>query len=214
MPDEINGNITNQDITGGVVNNEVEVNGSVTAEEGEITGSISTDEPNISGTVATEPQSNSLNATLNSETNSFGTTLSAHYGADGKPGKDGFSPTINVYEETEQTYILEITDVNGSYLTPNLKGSGSIVVGPYVEENLEKYPYINPLILSAPERDSTYLYIHRDDTGANRKVKMSDIALETEVADRFRTKIRTVDERPEEDWRIGDYIFLETGEGE
>lgn len=198
MPDEINGNVITQDITGGVVAEEAELTATVENDSAEISGSVVAEENSVSGSVSTETTS-LLNVTLNSNTEEVGTSLTVSYGADGKPGKDGFSPTINVYEETEQTYILEITDVNGSYLTPNLKGSGSIVVGPYVEENLEKYPYINPVTLNASERDSTYLYIHRDDTGANRKVKMSDIALETEVADRFRTKIRTVDERPEED---------------
>lgn len=137
-----------------------------------------------------------------------------HYGADGRPGRDGFSPTINVHEETAQTYILRITDVNGSYLTPNLKGSGSIVVGPYVEENLEKYPYVNPVTLNAAQRENTYLYAHNTENDSNRKIKLSDIALETEVADRLRTKIRTVDQRTSDGWRVGDYIFLETGEGE
>ena len=34
--------------------------------------------------------------------------------------RDGFSPTIDVFEETDKTYILNITDYRGSYLTPNL----------------------------------------------------------------------------------------------
>ena len=36
----------------------------------------------------------------------------------------GFSPTITVEESTDNIYKLRITDVNGSYVTPNLKGSG------------------------------------------------------------------------------------------
>ena len=42
-------------------------------------------------------------------------------GKDGKNGKDGFSPTIEEYENTDNSYILKITDKNGSYNTPNLK---------------------------------------------------------------------------------------------
>lgn len=37
---------------------------------------------------------------------------------------DGFSPTIVVKESTSERYVLTITDVDGSYDTPNLKGSG------------------------------------------------------------------------------------------
>lgn len=43
---------------------------------------------------------------------------------DGEDGDDGFSPTITVKSSTSTEYILTITDKNGSYDTPNLKGSG------------------------------------------------------------------------------------------
>jgi hypothetical protein len=43
---------------------------------------------------------------------------------DGTNGTDGFSPTIVVKTSTDSTYILTITDAEGSYDTPNLKGSG------------------------------------------------------------------------------------------
>lgn len=46
-------------------------------------------------------------------------------GATGATGADGFSPTIVVKTSTDNTYILTITDDNGSYDTPNLKGSGA-----------------------------------------------------------------------------------------
>ena len=39
-------------------------------------------------------------------------------------GADGFSPTIEVEENTSSSYKLRITDFEGSYVTPNLKGSG------------------------------------------------------------------------------------------
>ena len=45
-------------------------------------------------------------------------------GLKGDKGDPGFSPTIDVKEDTDDTYILTITDVDGSYDTPNLKGSG------------------------------------------------------------------------------------------
>lgn len=43
-------------------------------------------------------------------------------GADGSNGIDGISPTITVAENTSNSYILTISDVNGSFDTPNLKG--------------------------------------------------------------------------------------------
>ena len=43
---------------------------------------------------------------------------------DGADGNDGFSPTIVVKTSTSSEYVLTITDKNGSYDTPNLKGSG------------------------------------------------------------------------------------------
>ena len=45
-------------------------------------------------------------------------------GTNGTDGTDGFSPTIVVKTSTDNTYILTITDKNGSYDTPNLKGGG------------------------------------------------------------------------------------------
>ena len=45
-------------------------------------------------------------------------------GEPGTNGTDGYSPTITVKENTSDRYVLTITDVNGSYDTPNLKGSG------------------------------------------------------------------------------------------
>lgn len=45
-------------------------------------------------------------------------------GTNGTDGTDGYSPTITVKENTSERYVLTITDVNGSYDTPNLKGSG------------------------------------------------------------------------------------------
>ena len=43
-------------------------------------------------------------------------------GGGGAKGKDGFSPTVAVKESTDDSYVLTVTDKNGSYDTPNLKG--------------------------------------------------------------------------------------------
>lgn len=60
-------------------------------------------------------------------------------GADGSNGTDGFSPTITVAENTSNSYILTITDKNGSFDTPNLKGadgtSGSVSIK--LDENFD-----------------------------------------------------------------------------
>lgn len=45
-------------------------------------------------------------------------------GATGETGEAGFSPTITVKKSTATQYILTVTDADGSYDTPNLKGSG------------------------------------------------------------------------------------------
>lgn len=45
-------------------------------------------------------------------------------GAPGAPGDDGFSPIITVKTDTSTTYILTIETADGSFDTPNLKGSG------------------------------------------------------------------------------------------
>ena len=39
-------------------------------------------------------------------------------------GEDGFSPTITVHTNTPTVYKLDITDVNGTITTPNLRGGG------------------------------------------------------------------------------------------
>lgn len=44
-------------------------------------------------------------------------------GLTGPKGEDGFSPIINVGEDTYSTYTLNITDANGTFTTPNLKAS-------------------------------------------------------------------------------------------
>ena len=41
-------------------------------------------------------------------------------GDTGERGSDGFSPTVEVSENTDNSYILKITDKNGSFETPNL----------------------------------------------------------------------------------------------
>lgn len=60
-------------------------------------------------------------------------------GKDGENGIDGISPTITIAENTTNSYILTITDINGSFDTPNLKGadgtSGSVSIK--LDENFD-----------------------------------------------------------------------------
>lgn len=75
-------------------------------------------------------------------------------GERGADGSDGFSPTITVAEDTSNSYILTITDINGSFDTPNLKGadgtsdsSASITIDEELSETSEN-PVQNKVITS------------------------------------------------------------------
>lgn len=53
-------------------------------------------------------------------------SLKGDTGADGADGQDGYSPSIAVKENTAERYTLEVTNKDGSFTTPNLRGgSGS-----------------------------------------------------------------------------------------
>lgn len=47
----------------------------------------------------------------------------------GEDGEEGFSPTITVKESTSTRYVLTVTNEEGSYDTPNLKGGGASTLG-------------------------------------------------------------------------------------
>lgn len=73
-------------------------------------------------------------------------------GATGPAGADGYSPTITVKTSTADTYILTITDANGSYDTPNLKGgggSGSSTLAELTDVDLNDLAAGNVLIYDA-----------------------------------------------------------------
>ena len=74
-------------------------------------------------------------------------TFTITNGAKGNPGDDGFSPTIvEDPENTDDIYKLDITDVNGTFVTPNLKGGGSGGTTNY--EALNNKPKINNVELT------------------------------------------------------------------
>lgn len=58
-------------------------------------------------------------------------------GLTGEPGADGYSPQIEVYEDTNSSYKLSITTAEGNYITPNLKGD-SVPTGGFTGQVLTK----------------------------------------------------------------------------
>lgn len=74
-------------------------------------------------------------------------------GIDGADGEDGFSPSINVKTNTDDEYVLTITNKTGSFDTPNLKGQdgssgGGGTGGTSNYNDLSNKPKINNVELS------------------------------------------------------------------
>ena len=142
-------------------------------------------------------------------------TLSVHYGADGQPGKDGFSPTITVHQDDETTYILKITDENGTIYTPNLKANvGGFenveeLIASKVDVDLAPYDTLNPVTLNASQKETAFLYAYREDAQQGNKVTLNCLALKEEVDEQIRRKMQTTNAVDKTDWKVGDYIFLE-----
>lgn len=80
-------------------------------------------------------------------------TFTVTNGEKGDPGDDGFSPTIVEDEgNTEEIYRLDITDKNGTIVTPNLKGGGSGGTTNY--NALDNRPQINGVTLAGNKSTS------------------------------------------------------------
>lgn len=184
-PENNSATITGQQVETGTLDAEVSVYGSL---------QINDVAPVLTGIVSVAIP------TANGE---MGSSLSIRQGID---GEDGFSPTIDVYEDTEKTYILEITDVRGSYLTPNLiPDIGQI--GPLkhkVDTDLAIYPVMDPNLMNEEQQTNTFLYINSE--GHNGKIRLGEVALKKEMKNRIRLKLQTIDEHPL-DWEEGDYVF-------
>lgn len=89
-------------------------------------------------------------------------------GATGAAGEDGYSPTITVKTSTADAYILTITDANGSYDTPNLKGgggTGSSALSELTDVDLNNLAAGNVLIYDA-----------NDSKWVNTALKVSNLA--------------------------------------
>jgi hypothetical protein len=208
------------------INSSSTVSGNITAPAIELTGSLEASNVDGGGVDAIASLNGSLGALV--EDDSFNGALSAlniHDGAatgtvtlrigqDGQDGKDGFSPTITVHKDTSTEYILKVTNKDGSYLTPNLypdiEGLQDVenLVKGKVDKDLSTYPTVELAHFNKSQRENSYMYVN---TYNNKAVKVSTgtIALVSEVEDRLRTKVRTVNKRPSTDWRLGDYIFLD-----
>lgn len=100
-------------------------------------------------------------------------------GKDGNDGDDGYSPKVEVKTNTDSQYILTITDKNGSYDTPNLKGadgidgtgngqSSDIITNTnYITGNSKENPFIwNDHEIGVYIFDTHYIYVKAtsDDT--------------------------------------------------
>ena len=169
----------------GVVGNAENLNGNVTINK------------DVAATISDTGSLAAMNVTNGAST----ATLSLRPGIDGQDGKDGFSPTITVEKDTKTEYVLRITDINGSYLTPNLypdiKGLEDIeaLVAGKVDEDLAEYTLLDPSHLTEDQRENSYIYSRVTDI--NAKFKLSDIALMSEVKEQIKRKLQTVEEVPE-----------------
>ena len=128
--------------------------------------------------------------------------LSIRQGAD---GQDGFSPTITVKESTDSSYILTITNKDGSFDTPNLlAGSELGILSTKVDKILSVYPDMNPYLLNMEERREVSLYV--DNNGEPEKMSLRHVALTREVDEKIKLKLQTTEGLPEK-WEVGDYVF-------
>lgn len=80
-------------------------------------------------------------------------------GKDGKNGKDGFSPTIAVSENTDTSYILKITDKNGSFLTPNFLKNA--IIDNFLSETSENAVQNKVITLKLKEFDNMFSEIKK-----------------------------------------------------
>lgn len=186
----------------------------------DLIGTVANETGSLSGTLVksneiggVEARSGSLEAS-NIVDGATRATLSIRIGQDGKDGKDGFSPYITVHKDTKTEYILKVTNKDGSYLTPNLypnieglQDIAALVAGK-VDEDLLEYPVIDPNALSSAQRGESYIYTRT--LNMNRKIALSEIALQQETDEKIKRKLQTVEAVPvTADWRTGDYILLD-----
>ena len=116
-------------------------------------------------------------------------------GDTGERGSDGFSPTVEVSENTDTSYILKTTDKNGSFETPNLKGAdgkdspavefvhilcdtsltGTIIECDFkiLSENSQNICFVGDILLYSETLKDTEIKYLLDDTEINFAIKTS-----------------------------------------
>lgn len=80
----------------------------------------------------------------------------------GSAGKDGFSPVVEIAENTESSYKLSITDINGTITTPNLKGADGETIQIESEDESTEDGGVNVYIFT----DGTMLRIRNGSKGS------------------------------------------------
>lgn len=80
-------------------------------------------------------------------------------GDTGEKGADGFSPTIEVSESTDNSYILKIIDKNGSFLTPNFLKN--IIIDSFLSETSENAVQNKVITLKLKEFDNMFSEIKK-----------------------------------------------------
>ena len=83
-------------------------------------------------------------------------------GLKGEKGDDGVSPTLSVNTSTGNTYILDITDANGTITTPNLKGADGLGAGDMIASVYD------------PQNKSEDIFNYTDNVAINKLDKVGD----------------------------------------
>lgn len=104
-----------------------------------------------------------------------------HDGPETIKGTDGFSPLIEVKEDTDNSYILKITDKIGSFDTPNLKGSGGGSGGTLNYNDLYNKPSINGIDLEGALNTEDLNLLTEEAVENIVNSKTSDFATRSEI---------------------------------
>lgn len=137
-------------------------------------------------------------------TDSITHTFTVTNGAKGNPGDDGFSPTIvEDPGNTEDIYRLDITDVNGTIVTPNLKGGGSGGTTNY--NALDNLPQINGVTLAGN--------LSTSDIGINVPTKTSDLTNDSNFVNQTELGTTLADYTTALNQLLADKVDKESGKG-
>lgn len=88
------------------------------------------------------------------------------------PTVEGYAPTVNVYRNTEEQYVLEITTKESHYLTPNLKGHDGEDGKSFTIK--AQYPTYESLIAAHPTGEAGDAYFVGEDSNPDLYVWLLD----------------------------------------